>query len=60
MNVDRLLRNKFNEREELFGYVNEVTEKGISLHLSPKAQGFVPLMLAHKDSKVSYTYCHSD
>ena len=78
VNAERLLRTKFSDGEEVFGFVNEVgssppcspllplassprnprphlqvTEKGISVHLSPKALGFIPLMLAHKDPSVT-------
>ena len=52
----QLLRRKFNEGEELFGFVGEVTVRGVSVHLSPRAQGYVPLMLAHRDAEVCTLY----
>ena len=52
MDPGQLLRSRFTEGEELFGFVGEVTERGISVHLSPKTHGFVPRMLADKDPEV--------
>ena len=65
----QLLRGRFKEGEELFGFVHEVGipflssssspppslqvgEKNVSVHLSPRALGHVPLMLAHTDHTV--------
>lgn len=51
-NAGDLLKNSFSSEEEVVGFISEIKENGLQVVLSPKAQAFIPDILASRNLEV--------